>query len=430
MVPDANEPDVPLTDPPAVAAPRCPRHAKRPTAAPSPAQPSRRITWREMHEEPFRLFFPLAVLAGLVGVLLWPVMLAGWMSDYPGLRHARLMTNGFFGGFILGFLGTSLPRLLEVKPFKALEAIVPLLLHLACIVAYAFGATLIGDISFATALMALLLALGRRFPQRQDLPPPGFVLMPLAFACALAGLVLQHVSAQRELDPAWELLGRLWAYHGFILLCILGAGGFLLPRFLGVGVREKFATSKTPTPAWRQSCDSAAVTGLLLVGTYPLEAFGWSPLAALLRAGLVLNYLWSVMPFERLAWSWNGVQWLLVTGLVCIPLGILAAGFWPGWRVGLSHIELLGGFGLITMAVATRVVFGHSGQRARLERFHPALTTAAGLMLIGMITRITGDLVPSTMASHYLYGALCWAGGLILWAVCVLPGVLIPDSEA
>jgi len=52
------------------------------------------------------------------------------------------------------------------------------------------------------------------------------------------------------------------------------------------------------------------------------------------------------------------------------------------------------------------------------------------LMLIGMITRISGDLVPSTMASHYLYGALCWAGGLILWAVCVLPGVLVPDSEA
>jgi len=383
-----------------------------------------------MHEEPFRLFFPLAVLAGLVGVLLWPVMLAGWMSDYPGLRHARLMTNGFFGGFILGFLGTSLPRLLEVKPFTAIEAIVPLLLHLACVVAYTFGATLIGDVSFAAALMALLLALGRRFSQRQDLPPPGFVLMPLAFACALAGLVLQHAAAQRELDPAWELLGRLWAYHGFILLCILGAGGFLLPRFLGLGVREKFVTSRTPTPAWRQSCVSTALTGLLLVGTYPMEAFGWSPLAALLRAGLLLNYLWSVMPFERLAWSWNGVQWLLITGLVGIPLGILTAGFWPGWRVGLSHIELLGGFGLITLAVATRVVFGHSGQRTKLERFHPALTTAAGLMLIGMITRISGDLVPSTMASHYLYGALCWAGGLILWAVCVLPGVLIPDSEA
>lgn len=382
-----------------------------------------------MHEEPFRLFFPVAVLAGLVGVLLWPLMLAGWMSDYPGLRHARLMTNGFFGGFILGFLGTSLPRLLEVKPFTAIEAITPLVLHLACAVAYTFDATLTGDALFAAALLTLLLMLGRRFSQRHDLPPPGFVLMPFAFACALAGLALQNVSARRELDPAWELLGRLWAYHGFILLCILGAGGFLLPRFLGLGVREKFDTAKTPTPAWARSCASAALTGLLLTGTYPLEAFGWSPLAALLRAGLIVAYLWSVMPFERLIWSWNGVQWLLVTGLVCIPLGILAAGFWPGWRVGLSHLELLGGFGLITMAVATRVVFGHSGQRAKLERFHPTLTAAAGLMLIGMITRITGDLVPSTMASHYLYGALCWAGGLILWAVCVLPGVLVPDNE-
>ena len=95
----------------------------------------------------------------------------------------------------------------------------------------------------------------------------------------------------------------------------------------------------------------------------------------------------------------------------------------------MSHIELIGGFGLITFGVATRVVFGHSGQRLKLERFHGWLTTSAILMLLGMLSRISGDLIPGTMVSHYHYGVICWAAGLIIWAVCVLPGVLRPDPE-
>ncbi|HSH94018.1 MAG TPA: NnrS family protein, partial [Roseimicrobium sp.] len=151
-----------------------------------------------MHEEPFRLFFPIAVLAGLLGVLLWPVMIAGWMTDYPGLRHARLMTHGFFGGFILGFMGTSMPKLLEVKQLSVFEAVLPLLLHFSSVVAHACGATLPGDALFAAALVWMVAALVRRFPDRKDLPPPGFVLLGLGFICGLAGMVMQQTASTRE----------------------------------------------------------------------------------------------------------------------------------------------------------------------------------------------------------------------------------------
>ena len=53
-------------------------------------------------------------------------------------------------------------------------------------------------------------------------------------------------------SPEWALLGRLWSYHAFILLCILGAGGFLLPRFLGVGARHSFETSPKVLTAERE----------------------------------------------------------------------------------------------------------------------------------------------------------------------------------
>ncbi len=419
--------DLPSPDEPMP--PRCPRRAQRKAATPN-GLIGPRLTLAALCQEPFRVFFPAAVLAGIVGVLLWPLMLSGWMTDYPGPRHARLMIQGFFGGFIFGFLGTSLPRLLETRPLSAAEVFPLLALFLANLTAHTLGATRLGDALFTFEVLLLAVSFGRRLRVRRDWPPPGFVLVALSFACSLAGIAIQWVGLRRELAPGWELLGRLWAYHAFILLCILGAGGFLLPRFLGITPRRKFATSAAITPEWRRAAGWASLAGTVIVLSFVGEATGWNRWAGVIRALTVLAYLGHEMPLEQLRWSRRGVQGFLLIGLICLPLGVLASSWLPGWRVGLSHIELISGFGLIALGVGTRVVFGHSGERQQLERFHPALTTAAILMLLGMLTRINGDLIPSTQATHYLYAAICWIGGLILWAVCVLPKVLQPDPEA
>ena len=413
----------------AAATPRCPRRAQR-KARLADRPPGPRVTFADLHREPFRLFFPAAVLAGIVGVLLWPLMLSGWMTDYPGPRHARLMIQGFFGGFIFGFLGTSLPRLLETRPLNAVEVFPLLALFLANLTAHTLGATTLGDGLFVVEIGLLATFLGGRLRERRDLPPPSFVLVVMSFACALAGIAIQSVGLRMELAPGWELLGRLWGYHAFILLCILGAGGFLLPRFLGIEARRKFATSPVSTPEWRRAAALAALAGSIIVVSFPMEAAGWGRWAGSIRALTIIAYFWNEMALERLRWTWHGVQWFLIVGLGCIPLGVLASGFLPGWRVGLSHIELIGGFGLIAFGVGTRVVFGHSGERSRLEQFHPGLTIAGILMLLGLLTRINGDVIPSTQLSHYLYAAICWVGGLILWAVCVLPKVLRADPES
>lgn len=33
--------------------------------------------------EPFQVFFPLGLLASIIGVLLWPASSAGWLHTYP-----------------------------------------------------------------------------------------------------------------------------------------------------------------------------------------------------------------------------------------------------------------------------------------------------------------------------------------------------------
>ena len=417
------------TSPGLSAAPaQCPRRAKR-VASAVPGTMNRWVSFTDLHHEPFRLFFPAATLAGLIGVALWPLMLLGGTENYPGPSHARLMVQGFFGGFILGFMGTAMPRLVEARPRSAREAFFLLALFLSNVTTNTVGMNTLADWLFAGELTFLFGLLKRRCHSGRAVPPPSFVLVGLAFASALAGTALQLAGRRWELSQPLELLARLLSYHAFVLLAVMGVGGFLLPRFLGLGVRRKFPESAEPTPEWKRAALFAKAAGALILLTYLMEISGWNRVVGTARAAVIVAYLAYEMPLERLRWNWRGVQWQLIVGLVCIPLGVLAASWLPAMRATLLHLELVGGFALITLGVGTRVVFGHSGAQGKLERFHPWLTTAALLMLFGLASRISGDFLPGIQTTHYLYGAACWIAGLVAWAACVLPRVLRPDHE-
>ncbi|MBV9672136.1 MAG: NnrS family protein [Verrucomicrobia bacterium] len=46
-------------------------------------------------QEPFRIFFPVGLLLGAIGVSLWVLYYAGITALYPGVSHARMMIEGF-----------------------------------------------------------------------------------------------------------------------------------------------------------------------------------------------------------------------------------------------------------------------------------------------------------------------------------------------
>src|SRR5476649_520235 len=69
-------------------------------------------------EEPFRLFFPVGLMLGIVGVSLWLLYYAGIIATYPATAHARLMIEGFMASFIIGFLGTAGPRITSTRHFS------------------------------------------------------------------------------------------------------------------------------------------------------------------------------------------------------------------------------------------------------------------------------------------------------------------------
>jgi len=183
----------------------------------------------DIGREPFRIFFPAGLLAGLVGVSLWPLHFTHVLELYPGLAHARIMACGFFGGFIVGFLGTAMPRMLSANPLRVTEVVSLVLLHVAMVIAYALSRVLLGDILFIALLLFFARSMAVRARQRKDLPPPGFVLVGLAIINAASGSILSV--ALMLLGMATRISGDFWpailASH-YIYGAVLWVAGVLL----------------------------------------------------------------------------------------------------------------------------------------------------------------------------------------------------------
>src|SRR6476646_5623153 len=127
--------------------------------------------------EPYRLFFPLATLLGISGVSLWPLFFLGMHKFYPGLMHARLMIESFLAGFVIGFLGTALPRLLSAPPLRRGELCLLLALYLLTAGLHIGEQPRAGDCAFIVLLLTFGACMIRRIHERTELPPPGFVLV-------------------------------------------------------------------------------------------------------------------------------------------------------------------------------------------------------------------------------------------------------------
>ena len=389
---------------------------------------SRPIALTDLGCEPFRSLFPSAVLAGILGAAVWPLHFAGW-GGYPALTHARLMTAGFFGGFIFGFLGTALPRMLSAPPLGTGNVLLLTALHLGMGVAFATGNLAWGDHLFLVLLLGFVTLMVLRIGQRKDTPPPGFVLAGLGFLCVGTGAVLavlQHY--YEDMGSSWVFLQRLLGYQGFVLLPILGVGPFLLPRFFGQRSRHDFPEMLTPTAPWLRKAALAFVAGAALILSFFVEVWGSQRLAYGIRLAATAGYLFLEFPWRLGTGPGRGLGRALQAAFVALIGAWLILTLFPTYRTALLHLALIGGFAGVTVVAGAWVVHGHSGQLDRFKLRHRWLVVTLVLFWVAMLTRISGDLWPAVMISHYIYAALLLIAGLLLWAIFVLPKILRIDE--
>ncbi len=141
-------------------------------------------------EEPFRVFFPIGSTLGMLGVSLWLIYYLGAPIPYPNITHARLMIEGLMASFIFGFLGTAGPRLTSTPHFSVTEVATIFTLDVLAAGAHTGGAHRLGDILFVVCLFLFARTLLKRFRQRNDSPPPNFVLVAFGLLSGIAGATL------------------------------------------------------------------------------------------------------------------------------------------------------------------------------------------------------------------------------------------------
>ena len=378
--------------------------------------------------EPFRIFFPIGMLFGISGVSLWPLFYLGiHTSFYPGMMHARVMIEGFLGAFVLGFLGTAMPRVIGATSLTRWELWTLVLLHLTAIGLHIGLQPFLGDRVFFALLVFFLACMGRRFARREDLPPPGFALVGLGFLNALAGTALL-ATVPWNLWTCAMPVGTALLNEGWVLLLILGIGGFLLPRFLGME-RKEFPESRTPPPGWKPRALVAAATGLAVTATLIAESMAFHPVAArLVRCATAGAYLLATVPFHRTKVPNVTLTICLRAGLVLLIAGLVFPLCWPLQHVAGLHVIFVGGFSLITLTVATRVVLGHSGGSHLFPAPLPFLRGAAVLFVAAAVLRAGADFLPLTRPNWINAASYAWMLAALVWSWRILPRVRIADT--
>lgn len=380
--------------------------------------------------EPYRLLFPLGALLGVVGVLLWPAFVWGGWEVYPAQAHARIMIQGFLGAFVVGFLGTALPRLLDV-PRVGLTATLTFAVGFVVMVVFQIlDCNAAGDGMFLLLLTTFLVLLAMKARHRRDTPPPGFVLVGMGMACAWAGTVLLLLSDLGVGVPPWLYrLARLLAWQGFLLLPVMGVGAFLLPRFFGLPNQQAFPELLIPTAEWKRKAAFAAGCGGLILASFVLESCGWLRWGVILRAGSVFIYFLREVPLHKAKDAKGSLAWALRIALLAFPLGYLLVAAFPAWQLAMLHVVFIAGFGLITFTVASRVILGHSGQSDRFKSFLPPVVLMTILFLVALLLRVGADFTSLQRFSLYGISAVVWVVAVVVWSAGILPGIRYADDE-
>jgi uncharacterized protein involved in response to NO len=115
------------------------------------------------------------------------------------------------------------------------------------------------------------------------------------------------------------------------------------------------------------------------------------------------------------AWAMWASGWLVLGGLVLAALV-------PSRAIAFHHLVFIGGFGLLTMSIGTRVVTGHGRYPVHDESriLHPVVVALVGLALV---LRVAGDFAPGP--ARWLGGsAALWILAWLGWAIGALPRIL------
>lgn len=223
-------------------------------------------------------------------------------------------------------------------------------------------------------------------------------------------------------------LGSLLLFQGYLLLPVMGIGAFLFPRFFGTKNRHIFPDQRTPPRGWTRKAVVAGVVGLMVIASFVVEAAGWARVGAWVRLVVCGAYLSVETGWWRRPKKGGILPWGVRLGILFTLSAYLATGVLEAHRVALDHLLYVGGFGLLALVVGTRVLLGHAGRSDLMQRWLKPVVWMVAWVALAALTRVSANFLPEVMVSHWIYAALSWVAGVVVWGVCLLPWVRKTDE--
>ena len=370
--------------------------------------------------EPYRVLFPLGAAFAILGASVWVLRLWSGMP-YPGPLHASLMIEGFEIAFVSGFLLTIAPRMTRTDPVRREVAWVAVGVITFGVAAFGTAAWL-GFAAVAHACSFLTLALvaytvAGRYARRANDPPEEVLFAAAGLALGLVGAGLQFAASVGSwIEPSPRLGLRLMSL-GMVLSLVLGFGALLVPVFLEI--KDPLLIPKIARPHERPARRLLYATLAILIAlTFVADALGAravGPFGRALVATFMLVWVWKLW---RLPGRRTVPAFVIWSGGWCVGLGLWAAALFPGNEIGALHLTLLGGYGALTMGIASRVVVTHGGHGPDAEA-RVLTPLRAALLVIALVTRLVADGAGAAQPIWLAVSALAWIvawGGWLLAA--------------
>jgi uncharacterized protein involved in response to NO len=397
--------------------PLWPRRIDTPRAAPSPI-------WRS----PFRPFFLLGALYGPLLILSWISLYTGllpvsWHSGngLPSLYHQHEIVFGFSTAIIFGFILTALPSWAGTEEITGARLALLVLCWIVGRLSVASSSVLplplvaVVDLSFPLLFTALVgPGLGKvRFKINL-----GLALITAGF---FAGNLCYYLGVFEQDQQLW-LQGLRIGLYAIIFHCSVTVG-ILAPIFTENALQDNgrpTSIGHIHALEWLSAASILALATVDIAGTTPAVRGGLALVCCLLHG--VRLYRWHSLSITNTAIVWVlhlGYAWL------CIALLLYAlAGF--GMPVGTEswvHAFTVGGFGLMSLGLMTRVTLRHTGRELRAP---PAMIVGFVCLAAAALVRV---VIPLTSLRHelLLLSALLWVTPYLIYLALYSRILLAPS---
>lgn len=371
----------------------------------------------------FRPFFLAAGISAIVLLSLWIMVWSGNLSPsgYYGFInwHSHEMLFGYTTAVIAGFLLTAVRNWTGVNtPAGTPLALLGLLWLAGRVAPLASGIApdiiiTIIDLAFLPALaLAITPALwqGKQKVNR--------IFVPLLMVMAIANLLV-HL---QTLGIAQTAQRGIYAMLYLIVLLITILAGRVLP-FFTKAVLPGFEPKRW---AWTEWVSTLSMLGLILLQLlYPQQSM-ISLLALVSAITLALRVFgW----YDRRIWNipmlwilFSAIFWI-ITGLLLVASSRLA----PALTNSATHALTVGGIGIMTLGMMSRVALGHTGRTLEPNK---ATVLAFALLNLGTLIRVCGPLVlpQSYLIMIHLSSGL-WSFAFLLFSIVYLPILVKPRID-